>query len=82
MFTFLEDGVGCRWWTPTESAIPSTPTLTIGAQNTCRLGTFAVSPAMGFWSAPAENPDSVKGISVDRVFAIAEGPAPAVNNGR
>ena len=25
----------------------------------------AVNPAMGFWFAPAENPDSVKGIYVD-----------------
>ena len=27
VFTFLEDDVGCRWWTSTESTIPSRPTL-------------------------------------------------------
>ena len=32
--TFLEDAVGIRWWTPTESFIPNKPTLKISAQNT------------------------------------------------
>ena len=27
--TFLEDVVGCRWWTPTVSRIPRKPTLTV-----------------------------------------------------
>ena len=27
VYTFLEDQVGCRWWTPTESTIPHKPTL-------------------------------------------------------
>ncbi|MBQ3333879.1 MAG: DUF4838 domain-containing protein [Thermoguttaceae bacterium] len=31
VYTFLEDIVGCRWWTGTESTIPSRPTLDIEA---------------------------------------------------
>lgn len=27
VYTFLEDFVGCRWWTPAESTIPSKPSL-------------------------------------------------------
>lgn len=34
MYTFLEDVVGCRWWTSTESAIPKKPTLEIPALDT------------------------------------------------
>lgn len=30
VYTFLEDHVGCRWWTSTESHIPRRPTLSIG----------------------------------------------------
>ena len=30
VYTFLEDIVGCRWWTSTEEYIPHRPTLTIG----------------------------------------------------
>ena len=33
VYTFLEDVVGCRWWTSTESYLPSQPTLTIPALN-------------------------------------------------
>ena len=29
VYTFLEDVVGCRWWTSTESSIPKKPTLTV-----------------------------------------------------
>lgn len=29
VYTFLEDTVGCRWWTSTESTIPKKPTLAI-----------------------------------------------------
>ncbi len=29
VYTFLEDQVGCRWWTPTESTIPRKPTLSV-----------------------------------------------------
>ena len=30
VFTFLEDYVGVRWWTPTESYLPRKPTLFVG----------------------------------------------------
>jgi hypothetical protein len=30
VYTFLEDHVGVRWWTDTESTVPKKPTLTIG----------------------------------------------------
>lgn len=33
VFQFLEDEVGCRWWTPTASTIPSQSTLTVRPQN-------------------------------------------------
>lgn len=29
VYTFLEDTVGCRWWSGTESYVPEKPTLTI-----------------------------------------------------
>ena len=29
IYTFLEDTVGCRWWTSTESTIPRRPTLEV-----------------------------------------------------
>ncbi len=32
--TFLEDVVGCRWWSSTESFVPEKPTLTIPDLNT------------------------------------------------
>jgi len=34
VYTFLEDVVGCRWWTPTENFIPKKPTLDIPNLNT------------------------------------------------
>ena len=30
VYTFLEDHVGCHWWTPDAATIPSTPTLVVG----------------------------------------------------
>ena len=33
VFQFLEDSVGCRWWTPTDGLIPRITDLTIPAQN-------------------------------------------------
>ncbi len=33
VFQFLEDEVGCRWWTPTASTIPSTSALMVRTQN-------------------------------------------------
>ncbi len=34
VYTFLEDVVGCRWWTADDSFIPSKPTLEVGLLNT------------------------------------------------
>lgn len=34
VYTFLEDAVGCRWWTSTESTIPRRPTLEVPPQTT------------------------------------------------
>ncbi len=31
VYTFLEDQVGCRWWTSTESTVPKRATLTVPA---------------------------------------------------
>lgn len=31
VYTFLEDVVGCRWWTRTASSMPHRPTLTVGS---------------------------------------------------
>jgi hypothetical protein len=33
VYTFLEDTVGCRWWTSDEATIPQKPTLTIPSLN-------------------------------------------------
>ncbi|MCR5380891.1 MAG: DUF4838 domain-containing protein [Lentisphaeria bacterium] len=33
VYTFLEDYVGIRWWTPTESYIPHKPTLDVPVRN-------------------------------------------------
>lgn len=33
VYTFLEDYVGIRWWTPEESFIPKKPTLSVEARN-------------------------------------------------
>ena len=33
VYTFLEDVIGCRWWTPTASTIPHHDTLAIGELN-------------------------------------------------
>lgn len=32
VFQFLEDDIGCRWWTPTEGFIPNKATLVVGSQ--------------------------------------------------
>jgi hypothetical protein len=34
VYTFLEDTVGCRWWSSTESTIPKKPTLEIPSLDT------------------------------------------------
>ncbi len=33
VYTFLEDQLGCRWWSSTESTIPARPTVTIDGLN-------------------------------------------------
>ena len=33
VYTFLEDQLGCRWWSSTESAIPNRPTITVDGLN-------------------------------------------------
>jgi len=33
VYTFLEDYVGCRWWSSKVSTIPKKPTLTVGPMN-------------------------------------------------
>jgi hypothetical protein len=33
VYTFLEDQLGCRWWSSTESTIPKRPTLNVGNLN-------------------------------------------------
>lgn len=33
VYTFLEDNLGCRWWSPTVSTIPKKPTLEVSGLN-------------------------------------------------
>jgi hypothetical protein len=33
VYTFLEDQLGCRWWSSTESTIPNKPTITVDGLN-------------------------------------------------
>jgi hypothetical protein len=33
VYTFLEENLGCRWWSSTVSTIPKKPTLTVGELN-------------------------------------------------
>lgn len=40
VYQFLEDSVGCRWWTATESTIPRKSTLNLPAQNVVYRPTF------------------------------------------
>jgi len=40
VYTFLEDYVGCHWWSSTESTIPSIPTLTVSSLDTTYVPTF------------------------------------------
>ncbi len=40
VFTFLEDTIGCRWWTATEQFIPHKPTLVIPPPNTVYVPKF------------------------------------------
>jgi len=34
VYTFLEDQLGCRWWSSTESSIPKKPTVSVDGINT------------------------------------------------
>ena len=40
VYTFLEDVVGCRWWSPKVDYIPQKPTLTIAPLNTTYVPLF------------------------------------------
>ncbi len=40
VYSFLEDVVGCRWWTSTSEFIPSKPTLKIGKQDKVYIPPF------------------------------------------
>jgi hypothetical protein len=40
VFQFLEDSVGCRWWTPTERKIPQRKTLEVKSQNVTYVSPF------------------------------------------
>lgn len=54
VYTFLEDIVGCRWWTPTESTIPNKPALTAPPLNIRYAPKFVSREA--FYRFPIENP--------------------------
>ncbi len=57
VYTFLEDQLGCRWWTPTASTIPHRSTISIDALNDRYVPvlesreTDAFSAMDGDWSA-------------------------------
>lgn len=40
VYQFLEDSVGCHWWTPTESTVPRKSTLELPLQNTVYIPPF------------------------------------------
>lgn len=40
VFEFLEKNAGCRWWTPTESTIPTISTLNVPQQDVTYVPTF------------------------------------------
>ena len=55
VYTFLEDTVGCRWWTGTESTIPSKPTLKIPDLKVCYVPKLRYREA--FYRDPLEHPE-------------------------
>ncbi len=62
VYTFLEDLVGCRWYTPTLEKVPERPTLDIGAPDIrfvpkleYRESFFVGHAFDGFWSARNKN---------------------------
>jgi len=55
VYSFLEDTVGCRWWTGTESTIPHKPTLNIPTLNVTYTPKLRYREA--FYRDPIENPE-------------------------
>ena len=57
VYTFLEDHVGCRWWTPDAATIPHRPTLQVGPLDVTYIPplesreTDAFGSQNGVWSA-------------------------------
>lgn len=53
--TFLEDTLGCRWWTPRAETIPKTPTITVDAMDVRYVPVLEYRdfqfPATGVWAA-------------------------------
>lgn len=54
VYSFLEDTVGCRWWTSTESFIPRRATLDVPALSTVYVPKLRYREA--FYRDPLENP--------------------------
>lgn len=54
VYTFLEDTVGCRWWTSTESYIPRKRTLQVPALDVTYVPKLRYREA--FYRDPIENP--------------------------
>jgi hypothetical protein len=65
VYTFLEDVVGCRWWTSQESFVPKKPTLLIPPQDT----TYA--PAL--WYREAYYRDAFDGVFAARSKCNGDG---------
>jgi hypothetical protein len=55
VFQFLEDEVGCKWWTPSENSIPSQSTLKVRAQNVVYIPAFSYREH--FTNAVREHPE-------------------------
>jgi hypothetical protein len=56
VYSFLEDVVGCRWWTPSTEYMPSTPRLRVGKLNTVYTPPFIYREA--YWQpVSGRNPD-------------------------
>jgi len=54
VYTFLEDSLGCRWWTGTESTIPKAKTVALPALNVNYTPKLLYREA--FYRDPNENP--------------------------
>lgn len=55
VFQFLEDAVGCRWWTPTEQFVPRKTALEIEPQNVIYVPPFSYREH--YTTAVRENPE-------------------------